>query len=210
MAAGKFVRAAAELLRALGEERCALVGGMAVNAYGFLRGTRDIDVIVSMPLAEARQRLASHGIQARLFRGDPLEGDFDCLRGVIGVDLGRSGVVGVPFDVVPQLVPLEPERCVQLTLRDQTLRVVDSDTLIRLKLKAGSPADLYDVAILVHLHPAWRSRARALAAHDARLAERLGAMLTDPRVRAQAREVKRQDAALRRFARGGGRRPRKE
>jgi hypothetical protein len=51
MAAGKFTRAAAELLRILGGDRSAIVGGMAVNVHGYARATRDVDVMTTMPLA---------------------------------------------------------------------------------------------------------------------------------------------------------------
>jgi hypothetical protein len=108
----------------------------------------------------------------------------------------------VPFDVLPALVPLEPERFVDLVVRGQRLRVVDPDTLIRLKLKAGSAHDLYDVAILASLHPDWMEHALALAvSHGQAMGERLATLIRDPRVRGQAREVQRQDRALQAFAR---------
>jgi len=200
MAAGKFVKAAAQLLRILGEDRCALAGGMAVNAHGFVRGTRDVDVVVAMPLAEARRLLSKSGVTARLFKGDLVEGDFPCLKGVIPV--GSRPADAVPFDVLPTLVPLEPERFVDLLVRGQRLRVVDPDTLIRLKLKAGSSHDLYDVAILANLHPDWMEHALALAAsHGTEMGERLATLIREPRVRGQAKEVQRQDRALQAFAR---------
>ena len=202
MAAGKFVRAVAKLLAALGEQDCAVAGGMAVNAHGYLRGTRDVDIIVSIPLEEARRRLKAHGIETRLFKGDPFEGDFPCLKGVVGVETqGRGPIQGVAFDILPQLVPIEPEKALDLVVRGQRLRVVDMETLIRLKLKAGSPADLFDVAILVNLHPGWKGRAKGLAVHNPQLAQRLVSMIEDPRTRAKAMEAKRQEAALRDFAR---------
>lgn len=200
MAAGKFVKAAAQLLRILGEDRCAIAGGMAVNAHGFVRGTRDVDVIVTMPLAEARKLLSENGVMARLFKGDVVEGDFHCLKGVIPV--GSRPADAVPFDVLPTLVPLEPERFVDLLVRGQRLRVVDPDTLIRLKLKAGSSHDLYDVAILANLHPDWMEHALALAvSHGKEMGERLATLIREPRVRGQAKEVQRQDRALQAFAR---------
>ena len=200
MAAGKFVKAAAQLLRILGGDRCALAGGMAVNAHGFVRGTRDVDVVVAMPLAEARRLLSKSGVTARLFKGDLVEGDFPCLKGVIPV--GSRPADAVPFDVLPTLVPLEPERFVDLLVRGQRLRVVDPDTLIRLKLKAGSSHDLYDVAILANLHPDWMEHALALAAsHGTEMGERLATLIREPRVRGQAKEVQRQDRALQAFAR---------
>lgn len=200
MAAGKFVKAAAQLLRILGKERCAIAGGMAVNAHGFVRGTRDVDVIVTMPLADARKLLSENGVTARLFKGDVVEGDFHCLKGVIAV--GSRPADAVPFDVLPALVPLAPERFVDLVVRGQRLRVVDPDTLIRLKLRAGSSHDLYDVAILANLHPDWMEHALALAvSHGREMGERLAALIRDPRVRRLAKDVQRQDRALQAFAR---------
>jgi hypothetical protein len=205
MAAGKFVKAAAQLLRILGEEHSAIAGGMAVNAHGFVRGTRDVDVIVTMPLAEARRLLSENGVTARLFKGDVAEGDFACLKGVIAV--GPRPADAVPFDVLPLLVPLAPERFVDVVVRGQRLRVVDPDTLIRLKLRARSPHDLYDVAILANLHPNWMEHALALAvSHGREMGERLAALIRDPRVRGQARDVQRQDRALQAFARRSARR----
>src|SRR5262249_33627850 len=118
---------------------------------------------------------------------------------------------GVPFDVLPQLVPLEPERIVELELHNQTLRVVDMDTLIRLKLKAGSVNDLHDIAILVNLHPQFEERAKELAAGVPRHAAILSHMISDPRTRSRAREIQRQDRLLRRFSKelAAGRRPRR-
>jgi Nucleotidyl transferase AbiEii toxin, Type IV TA system len=206
MAAGKFTKAAAALLRILGEHRCAIVGGLAVNAHGYVRATRDVDIMAKMPLAEARKLLRAEGVAARLFKGDARDGEFDCLKGVIGV--GPRRVDGVPFDILPPLVPFEPERAVELTVRGAKLRVVDPDTLIRLKLEAGSAKDLYDVAILANLHRDWEERALALATASRKdVGQRLVSLLRDPRVRAQANEVARQDKALRDFARMRKRRP---
>lgn len=198
MAAGKFVKAAAALLRILGDDS-ALVGGMAVNAHGFVRATRDVDVMVGGPLTAARQRLDAAGVKARLFKEQSLDGDFACLKGVFGV--GPEGDEAVPFDVLPPLVPLVREKLVALDVSGLQLRVVDPDTLFRLKLKAGSPRDLYDIAILANLHPEWAELALALAAgRGARQAERMAVLIRDPHVQRQVEEVRRQDEALRAFA----------
>ena len=142
---------------------------------------------------------------ARLFKGDVVEGDFDCLKGIIAV--GSRPADAVPFDVLPALVPLAPERFVDVVVRGQRLRIVDPDTLMRLKLRAGSSHDLYDVAILANLHPDWMEHALALAvSHGEEMGERLAALLRDPRVRQQAKDVQRQDRALQAFARRSARR----
>jgi DNA-binding PadR family transcriptional regulator len=76
-----------------------------------------------------------------------------------------------------------------------------SDTLIRLKLKAGSIKDLYDIAILANLHPSWADRAIGLAAETGEKgAQRIADLIRDPRVRSQARDIRRQETALRAFA----------
>jgi len=189
MASARQLRAAARLLRALGDGACALAGGLAVNAHGYVRATRDVDVIVNMPLDEARRRLAGARIATTVFKGDPLDGDFPCLKGMLG---------GVPFDVLPQLVPFDAARTLTLRVGDLPLRIVDLDTLFRLKLKAGGPKDLLDVATLAHLHPGGAEQARALAERDAQLLARLRQWLDDPRVAAAAREIRRQERAARR------------
>jgi hypothetical protein len=199
MAAGKFTKAAAELLRILGSKRCVIVGGMAVNAHGYVRATRDVDVMTQVSFAEARTLLHEQGIEVRLFKGDPLEGGFRCLKGVIGV--GPRRVDAVPFDILPPLVPFDPEHAIELTVRGQALRVVEPDTLIRLKLRAGSAKDLYDLAILAKLHPEWEDKVLALAAGAKDAGQRMVALLRDPRVTSQAKELVRQDAALLAFAR---------
>jgi hypothetical protein len=198
VAAGKFAKAAAALLRILDDERSAVAGGMAVNAHGYIRATQDVDVITELPLPEARRRLRAQGVDARLFKGDPHDGDFPCLKGVIAV--GDRPTDAVPFDVLPALVPVTAANTVQLTVRDQALRVVNAVTLIDLKLAAAGPNDLYDVAILVALHPELEANALALAsAKGKKFAERVLKMIRDPRVRAQAREAERQDKVLRAF-----------
>src|SRR3954469_6267781 len=199
MAVGKYARAGSKLLAILGRERCAIAGGMAVNAHGYVRATRDVDVIAAMPLEEARRRLLAAGVEASLVKGDRLDDGVDCLEGVIGV--GRSEGDAVPFDVLPALVPFDPARAIEIKVRGARLRVVDGETLIRLKLRAGSIKHLYDVAILANLHPTWADRAIGLAAElGTETAQRMADLVRDRRVQSQAREIERQDAAVRDFA----------
>jgi hypothetical protein len=168
------------LLQALGPgEKGALAGGVAVGAYGYVRATRDVDIVVGIPLSEAQRRLASKGIETVLKPGDSLEGDFSCLRGSLG---------GVPFDVIPALVEVAWERTIALPIGSAIVRVVDLAALIALKLRAGGPQDLLDVAMLVLLHPEHEPFARQHAAARG-LQDRLAAYLTDPRLRAQAAEL---------------------
>ncbi len=179
MAAKRFTQVAVRLVRIIGEGECVVAGGLAVNAHGYVRATKDVDFIVSIPLAEAQRRLAARGVKTTLLRGNILEGDFSCLKGALS---------GVAFDVLPPLVPVEPERTVRLELHHQVLPIVDFETLTRLKLKAGSPKDLLDIAMLANLQPARRERVLQLAAYDPDLRTRLLSFIDDPRVQRDARE----------------------
>jgi hypothetical protein len=199
MAAGRFIRAAAKLLDVLGRDHAALAGGLAVNAHGFPRATADVDIIVNLRLSEALRILREQAVTVRFFEGNPVDGDFSCLKGEIR--LGNRAVDSIPFDVLPPLVSFDPEQAIDLTVRGQRLRVVDADTLIRLKLKAGSPHDLYDIAILANVHPEWRDLALAATARKPRLARRVQEMIDDPRTRAKAREAARREATAERRAR---------
>jgi len=174
----KYLSAAQDLLQAIGGD-AALAGGLAVSAHGYARSTHDIDIVTSVPLAEVVRRLKARRIDARLRKGDRLEGDIPCVTGFVG---------DVPFDVLPNLVPIGST---EIEIAGHRLRMVDADTLIRLKLKAGSVKDLYDVAILSHLESEFADRARALAMSDPKVARRLADLLDDPRTRRQADDLRR-------------------
>jgi hypothetical protein len=156
----------------------ALIGGLAVGAHGFVRATGDIEFVVR-DLARAGSRLQQHGI-----RVERLRGDFSCLRGTIET---------VRFEVLPPLVPILWDRTIDVDLGDgSTLRVVDLDSLIRLKLKAAGPKDLMDVAALAHPHPDIRERAREQAVAY-RIIDKLDAWLQDPRLQAELVEQEASD-----------------
>jgi hypothetical protein len=161
-------------LAALLPQRSALVGALAVAAHGYVRATDDVDFVSPADPREIRRRLAAGGIESDIRGGDVLEGD---LRSVV------FGVVGgLRFDVLFPPVPIDWERTTLLPLGRGSLRVVDLDTLLRLKLRAGGPQDLIDVVQLVRRHPARREKALAVAeAYGQR--ERLATWLADPRIR---------------------------
>jgi len=175
----RFVRVARKIAEALGTEDCLLAGGLAVMAHGFVRGTRDVDLLTRLPLAEARARLEASGLPSRLLKGGPPEGGFSCLKGECE---------GLPFDVLPQLVPVHWEEAPRIEGRGAgSLRVVPLRDLLALKLKAQGPKDLMDAAMLVLLHPDTEARALELATAY-RVLDRLEHWLSDPRTQAQARE----------------------
>jgi hypothetical protein len=170
---------ASKVAEAIGTDDCLLAGGLAVMAHGFVRATRDVDLLTRLPLHEARKRLERGRLPTRLSRGDPLAGELSCLKGECD---------GLPFDILPQLVPIHWEAAVPVDASGAgALRVVPLSDLLALKLKAGGPKDLMDAAILVLMHPETEAHARELAVAY-RLLDRLESWLEDPRTRAQARE----------------------
>lgn len=173
------MRVARRVAETIGAEDCLLAGGLAVMAHGFVRGTRDVDLLTRLPLSEARARLDRGGLPTRLLKGDPRGGGFSCLRGECE---------GLPFDVLPQLVPVHWEAAVPVPAGGAgSLRVVPLVDLLALKLRAQGPKDLMDAAILVLMHPETEPRARELATAY-RVLDRLEHWLDDPRARAQAQE----------------------
>jgi hypothetical protein len=177
-----LTRIAARLASILGPEHCVLVGALAVAVHGYPRATDDVDLLTRLDLKEAQKRLAAHGVETVLRRGDVLEGDFPCLQGVLD---------GVRFDVLPQLVTIQWDDAVSLPMGGTVLRVVDLDGLIRLKLRAGGPQDLMDAAHLLLQHPDRIGRARD-AARRYHLEEKLDIWLDDPRTRSQVEEALRE------------------
>lgn len=150
-----------------------LIGAMAVAAHGYPRATKDVDLITRLPLMRARLRLVTAGVKAVLRSGHTLDGDFSCIRGTWG---------GVPYDVLPQLVPIDWDNAPEVVLAPKrALRVVDLDDLLALKLRAQGPQDLLDVAMLILTHPAERERAFALA-EAYRVRDRLETFLASARV----------------------------
>jgi hypothetical protein len=195
-----LARAAVRLARLLGPDDCVLVGGLAVGVHGYVRATDDLDFIARRPLTETRDRLREAGIETRLLRGDSLDGGFSCVKGEIDE---------IPFDVLPPLVPVAWDRAVALDMPGGTLRVVDLDSLLQLKFRAGGPQDLLDAARLVLRHPDTESRALELAtAYRARA--QFETWLRDPRTLAQAREDAEREARRSRKASRSSRPRRRE
>jgi hypothetical protein len=176
--AGDLLDVAGRLSRAIGPEESVLVGALAVAAHGYIRTTDDVDLVARLPLADVVTRLRDAGIQATLRKGDTLDRDFSTVRGTLD---------GVRFDVLPPLVVIRWEKAEALSVEGRTLRVVDLEDLLRLKMRAGGIMDLVDAAMLVLIHPEVAEAARAAAAAY-RLEHRFQSLLEDQRLRAQARE----------------------
>jgi hypothetical protein len=136
-----------------------IIGGVAVQAYGHVRTTQDVDVIVA-PDARNLERLAAalkelrarlKGVDAHLLGIDPT----NALHLRDGANFGlatRAGGLDVWTDAA-ELKGARPwmqmrERAVTAQVGELPLRFVHRDDLIRMKLAAGREKDLQDIAAL--------------------------------------------------------------
>jgi hypothetical protein len=136
-----------------------IIGGVAVQAYGHVRTTQDVDVIVAPDvgnlerLAAALKQLHARlkGVDAHLLGIDPT--DVAQLRD--GANFGLATRAG-GLDVWTDAAELKGartwaqmrERAVTAEVGGQSLCFVGRDDLIRMKLAAGREQDLRDIAAL--------------------------------------------------------------
>lgn len=151
----------AKILRTLAEHEVAyvLIGGLAVAAHGAPRGTFDVDIIPA-PEPENWERLAA----ALSELGPPelvQDSDFRSLDPTDPFDLARSKHIAIRtdagrIDVLNRLRAAGPyddlrAKAMLTEVVGVEVRVVDLDTLIRLKREAGRDQDLRDIAELTAL-----------------------------------------------------------
>ena len=136
--------------------RYVLIGGLAANAHGSRRTTRDVDVIVERSsanlerLADAARELevGSPVIDSRQRELDPLD----------PLDLARAANVSLDtsqgeLDVLNEALGAPPfemlaSRAVTVEVYGTQVHVVGLDDLIALKRAAGRDVDLRDIADL--------------------------------------------------------------
>jgi hypothetical protein len=135
------------------------IGGVAVNAHGHVRNTRDVDILIeSTP--ENMRRLAGalddldaslSGVDAELMDVDPRDpvdllngGNFALRTAAGGLDLFDPSEIpgGRPYG------EMRP-RAVEAVVEGVRVRAVGFDDLIRLKRESGRDRDLEDVATLL-------------------------------------------------------------
>ncbi len=130
----------------------ALIGGLAVAARGAIRATRDVDLIVGMPVQEAPflvRSLIGLGFQATFHRGateDPIAG---VVRVVVSVDDAE-----VNCDLLfasREWQTRAVRNATPIDLGSFVVRVAQPADLFLLKLYAGGPQDLIDAAELLKL-----------------------------------------------------------
>lgn len=122
----------------------ALIGGMAVSAWGIPRATRDLDFGLSIGAADPRA--VAEALKGTFEAG----GADDPLRGVFHVSIPTAHPP-VPVQLV-LLPPPWPEvlfvQVEHLSVLGCSVPVASWQTLLLLKLYAGGPADLLDASEL--------------------------------------------------------------
>jgi predicted nucleotidyltransferase len=143
-----------ELLRRLAEAGVdfVVVGGLALNAWGVIRGTRDVDVVVATD-AENLKRVAAVAVAANghVQQGEALLGSSvsiatalaDGAQVAIETELGRLDVVQ-GLDGVPSFEELR-SRAAEAEIMGSKVWVCSLDDLKAMKRAAGRTRDLADL-----------------------------------------------------------------
>lgn len=143
-----------ELLRRLAaaDADFVVIGGLAVSAWGVVRGTKDVDIVVS-PEIENLKRIADVAVAAggHVQRGEALLGSQISIASalasgeqvMIETDLGRLDVVQ-GLEGVPPYEELR-ERASQAEVLGVPVAVCSLDDLKEMKRAAGRTRDLADL-----------------------------------------------------------------
>jgi len=137
-----------------------IVGGFAVIAHGYVRATRDLD-IVPAPTSENYERLAALlrelnaeqiGVDAHLLPNQPTDpaglgagGSFQLIT-----SLGRLDILQASDDVPPYA--RLATSAASTRFRGREIRVCSLAELVRMKQRAGRPQDVADLAALEAAH----------------------------------------------------------
>jgi predicted nucleotidyltransferase len=143
-----------DLLRRLTEAgvEFVIVGGLAVNAWGVLRGTKDVDIVVApgaanlRRLAEVAVAAGGHVQRSDALLGTPFSIAAELARGdqvAIETDLGRLDVVQ-GLEGVPPYEELR-ERATEAEVLGVSVAVCSVEDLRSMKRAAGRGQDLVDL-----------------------------------------------------------------
>jgi predicted nucleotidyltransferase len=143
-----------ELLRRLAAAGAefVVVGGLAVNAWGVVRGTKDVDVVVASDLDNLKRiadvAVAAHGHvqQGEALLGSPISIASALANGeqvAIETDLGRLDVVQ-GLDGVPRYEELQ-SRATEAEILGVTVLVCSIEDLKAMKRASGRTRDLADL-----------------------------------------------------------------
>ena len=127
----------------------ALIGGLAVSTWGLPRGTKDIDLLVSLEaiknLKAFQEALEKDGFSPKLYRGGPSDPVPFLLKVVHE---------GVPVDMLITTKKWEDEaveNSVGMDFHGVKIPVIPVEYLVVMKLKAGGPRDILDVEELLQI-----------------------------------------------------------
>jgi len=149
------------ILKALsqGEVRYLVIGGMAVQAHGYVRTTLDVD-IAPRPDAENMGRLASVLVDLDTAavddRGNRLPLDVSHPESLalgnyfLTTRYGALDLFNGPRPDLKAWARLD-EAAIEVDLSGLLVRVIGKDDLIRMKREAGREKDLADIAALTEL-----------------------------------------------------------
>ena len=143
-----------QLLRRLVEAdvEFVLIGGLAVNAWGIVRGTKDVDIVVDpdpenlKALAEVAVAVGGHAQRGEALLGTPFSIAAELAGGeqmAIDTDLGRLDVVQ-GLEGVPSYEKLR-EGATEAEVLGVKVAVCSREDLRSMKLAAGRPRDLVDL-----------------------------------------------------------------
>jgi predicted nucleotidyltransferase len=143
-----------ELLRRLiaADAQFVVVGGLAVGAWGVVRGTKDVDIVVAPDpenlrrVAEVAVAAGGHVQQGEALLGTPISIASALASGEqvpIETDLGRLDIVQ-GLDGVPSYEELQ-QRATQAEVLGVTVAVCSIEDLKAMKRAAGRTRDLADL-----------------------------------------------------------------
>ena len=158
------------LFRALADARvrCLVAGGLAVNAHGYLRFTRDVDLVIQLTTPNILAAFAAlDGIgyrplvplRAEDFADANMRGGWIRDKGMTVLNFWSDRHPQTPIDVFvtePFAFDEEYERALVKPLDSIDVRFVTVPTLIRMKEVAGRPQDRIDIDYLRKLSDADR------------------------------------------------------
>lgn len=137
--------------------RYIVVGGLAVIEHGFLRQTKDIDLVIELEPANIRlglEALGSLGYFPRVpigpaeFANPEMRERWIREKGMLVLNLFSDLHIETPIDIFvrhPFDFTIEFDRCVAEEVDGVPVHFVSLPTLLQLKAEAGRPHDLIDI-----------------------------------------------------------------
>jgi hypothetical protein len=124
-----------------------VIGGVAVQAHGYVRGTRDLDILVAPDLvnlsrlSEALAALAAGPADPHVLKRAP----FLRFATTFGpLDVFNHGLA----EGLPKSYEALRERAIETELDGRVIAIIGLDDLIRMKRVAGREVDLSDIGAL--------------------------------------------------------------